>query len=222
MPIEMLIAWSDQVAGRAMALMLEREPGAMGIRCEVSELADAAVAAGALQPRVLLLEMKEPWKQTLKLLALISAASPMTRSLLAYDSCTREQMVEAIRHGACGCVLKNIAVPVLAKSVQTLYEGGTWYGREALLEALQAQLCATVALPEPVIEDGRLTRREEEILRLIGQGLTNKEIGRLLDISDQTVKTHLHRVYAKLHQSGRYKAFLAQPIGRQTPGLGPA
>ena len=48
------------------------------------------------------------------------------------------------------------------------------------------------------------------MLDLIGSGLSNKEIARQLDISDKTVKTHLHRVYVKLNQSGRYKALLAQ------------
>ena len=66
-------------------------------------------------------------------------------------------------------------------------------------------------------KDSKLTRREDEILRLIGTGLTNKEIGRRLKISDNTVKTHLHRVYTKLNQSGRFKAFLAQPKGKTPP-----
>lgn len=48
----------------------------------------------------------------------------------------------------------------------------------------------------------------------IGLGLSNKEIGRRLEISDQTVKMHLHRVYATLHRSGRFKASLAQPHER--------
>ena len=73
---------------------------------------------------------------------------------------------------------------------------------------LQAQKCT---------EARSLTHREEEILQLIGHGLSNKEIGRRLEISDQTVKTHLHRVYSKLHKSGRYKAYLAQPHSPPQP-----
>jgi DNA-binding NarL/FixJ family response regulator len=88
-----------------------------------------------------------------------------------------------------------------------VFAGSTWFGRTALLQALRSQIGADAPA---VAEGSKLTQREEEILRLIGQGLSNKEIGRRLDISNQTVKTHLHRVYAKLHQSGRYKAFLAQ------------
>jgi DNA-binding NarL/FixJ family response regulator len=78
--------------------------------------------------------------------------------------------------------------------------------------------CMQALLVESVRQDARrsagehkLTQREEEILRLIGTGLTNKEIARRLAISDKTVKTHLHHVYVKLHRSGRYKAFLSRP-----------
>jgi DNA-binding NarL/FixJ family response regulator len=64
----------------------------------------------------------------------------------------------------------------------------------------------------PPADEVRLTEREQEIFDLIARGLTNKEIARELDISDQTVKTHLHRAYVKLQQSGRYKALLSQPL----------
>lgn len=73
------------------------------------------------------------------------------------------------------------------------------------------------AITESVRQDAhrsaehKLTQREEEVLRLIGTGLTNKEMARRLAISDKTVKTHLHHIYVKLHRSGRYKAFLSQP-----------
>jgi DNA-binding NarL/FixJ family response regulator len=218
MQIEVLMAWADVEAGAALARLLERE-AASRIVCELTNLSHAACAAAAKKPQVLLVEA-EPWQQTMGLLAQLAEANVQTRSLLAYDSCTHEQLVQAIRLGASGCVMKTVGPTLMAKAVRTLSEGGTWFCRGALLHALKAQTPA----PAPgtaAAEEGKLTRREEEILGLIGQGLTNKEIGRRLDISDQTVKTHLHRVYAKLNRSGRYKAFLAQPA-RNISGLGAA
>jgi DNA-binding NarL/FixJ family response regulator len=127
--------------------------------------------------------------------------------LLLYSACTRDDVIEAIRIGAMGCVARSADPSLVAKAVRTVFTGATWFGRTALLQALRSQ----IGMDAPAAPDaGKLTQREEEILRLIGQGLSNKEIGRRLQISDHTVKTHLHRVYAKLHQSGRYKAFLAQ------------
>jgi DNA-binding NarL/FixJ family response regulator len=93
--------------------------------------------------------------------------------------------------------------------VRSVHEGDTWFGRSALLQALRSLIGPTPALR--AIEEGRLTHREEEIFNLVGRALTNKEIARQLEISDHTVKTHLHRIYVKLRQSGRYKALLLQP-----------
>jgi LuxR family maltose regulon positive regulatory protein len=63
-------------------------------------------------------------------------------------------------------------------------------------------------------DDSQLTEREREILELTGKGLSNKEIARHLNISHNTVKTHLHRVYVKVEKSGRIKAFHAHQENR--------
>ncbi|GAB2602080.1 response regulator transcription factor [Ramlibacter solisilvae] len=216
MQIELLFAGADAGVRAAAVNMLACEGDEL--RIKVVDFEEAASAAASQQPDVLLLERCE-WTQTLALLTQIGIASPRTRSLLLCDGCASERLIDALRHHSWGCVIKPVEPQTLAKAVRTVHQGGTWYGRGVLLQALQAQLGLIGA--SGAAEEGKLTRREEEILRLIGQGMTNKEIGRVLDISDQTVKTHLHRVYAKLHQSGRYKAFLAKPGSRQAH-LGPA
>lgn len=164
----------------------------------------ACAVAQAMRPEVALLDLDAG----LRLLPALAQASPGTRALLLYAVCTRTDVIEAIRLGAYGCVARSTDPWFIAKAVRTVAAGATWFGRTALLQALRSQI--GVDAPGAAPEAGKLTQREEEILRLIGQGLSNKEIGRRLEISDHTVKTHLHRVYAKLNQSGRYKAFLAQ------------
>ena len=86
--------------------------------------------------------------------------------------------------------------------------GEIWFGRGALLQAFKSLIRVSPATH--LIDNGTLTARQGQILHLVGAGLSNKEVARRLMISDQTVKTHLHRIYRKLHQSGRYKAFLSQ------------
>src|SRR5262245_34555702 len=129
MQIQMLIAWVDRAAGAAIAGVLERDDDEFRIACALTQPLHAAAAAAAQRPHVLLLEIEDRWEQALRLLTQLGGASPETRSLLAYEACTHEQLVEAIRLGACGCVLKTIAPTILAKAVRTLYQGGTWYGR---------------------------------------------------------------------------------------------
>lgn len=104
---------------------------------------------------------------------------------------------------------RRAASGAVVKAVRAVHAGDTWFGRPALFHALRGLLGAACAARIPP-DEGRLTSREEEILHLIARGLSNKEIARELDISGHTVKTHLHHIYDKLHQSGRYKAVLSQ------------
>lgn len=186
---------------RAMHPHARREPGIVSRAVAIEY---ACVVAAAMKPDVVLLEQDTG----ARLLPALAQASPGARVLLLYAACTQADVVEAIRFGAAGCVARATDPRLLAKAVRAVFAGASWFGRTALLQALRTQIGVDAAPPPDAT---RLTHREEEILRLIGQGLSNKEIGRRLDISDHTVKTHLHRVYSKLHQSGRYKAFLAQP-----------
>jgi len=218
MQINLLIACADESAGAATATSMEQESEGIHISCAVTCPAQAAAVSATQHPDVLLLDFETP-QRTMQILAQVSTACPATRPLLLCGGCSQGQMVEFIRHGNQGCVPRGSSAALISKAVRAVHQGDTWYGRRALLEALRLQV-ETLETP-PDSKDSKLTRREDEILRLIGTGLTNKEIGRHLKISDNTVKTHLHRVYTKLNQSGRFKAFLAQPNGFQSSRPGP-
>jgi DNA-binding NarL/FixJ family response regulator len=162
------------------------------------------------QPHVLLLEHSrgEDARQMLRPLLQLS---PATRILLLCETCTTDLMLAFIKLGACGCLLTSDEPSMLVKAVRSVYAGDTWFGRSTLLTALRSLIGTAPAVRKTHVEDGQLTPREEQIFHLVGRGLTNKEVARELSISDHTVKTHLHRIYVKLHQSGRYKAVLSQP-----------
>lgn len=208
MPIEVLLASANARHVEQVAETLANAGGHPQLDLTVSNPLLLGRVVAVRNPDVLLAAGDPTQGDTLELLNRMAHES-RTRPLVLYEACTNNQVIEWVRHGAVGCLAYSAIPMLLAKAVRTVYLGGTWYGRSALLEALRSSVGAAVT-PLPA-EDARLTHRESEILHLAGQGLSNKEIGRRLEISDQTVKTHLHRVYAKLHQSGRYKAFLAQP-----------
>lgn len=208
MTIKLLIGCIDESLGHSMRKGLEQDVSA-GIACEIADLEHVLATAAAMQPDVLLLEKSRSGESTRQVVSRIRRVSPFARTLMLYEVYTHDLIIESIRQGASGCLLKSSDPSLCAKAVCAVHRGETWYGRMALLEALQSQICAS---PSKIrIDESKLTRREEEILRLIGSGLSNKEIGRQLEISDKTVKTHLHRIYVKLNQSGRYKAYLSKP-----------
>jgi DNA-binding NarL/FixJ family response regulator len=211
MAIKLLIACGNSHIAHALRNGLEQEDPT-GIASELADLDHALEIAPGLQPDVLLLEKSPNADRTYQLLSLIGRVSRFSRTLILCDACSDDLIIESIQQGASGCVLKSSPPSLLAKAIHAVFSGEAWYGRVALLQALQSQVCRSTM--DNGVEEHRLTPREEEILHLIGCGMSNKEIGRQLEISDKTVKTHLHRVYVKLNRSGRFKAFLAQPEGR--------
>jgi len=219
MQIMLLIGCVDEALGQSLVQKLAGETGTpevgVPIASQAIALANVVASAAAIRPDILLLEDDGGVRGALRHLHDIRIVSPGTRSLLLYEFSTLDLTIEAIKHGASGCLNKSSEPSLYAKAIRAVHAGDTWFGRLALLQALQSKLRVPSA-PERLMDEGMLTPREEEILHLIGSGLTNKEIGRRLDISDKTVKTHLHRIYVKLNRSGRYKAYLSQPDSRST------
>ena len=116
----------------------------------------------------------------------------------AYD--TDERVVGAIRAGAKGYLLKGAPVEEIAEAVRAVYAGGA-----ALAPRVAAKLVAAVSAPGGVAgaHGARLTVREREVLRLVAQGLANKQIAQALSIAERTVKFHLSGLFRKLDVDNR-------------------
>lgn len=206
--ISVLVVSQDKTHAAALAHALGNDQSGHGLECESSACADTAEHAARLHPKVVLFQPQH-MTTDFGVLAKLVRAAPGVRVLLRLQASGPEAVLLAVHWGACGYISPQADMVLVARAVRRVSEGETWFGRSDLLEALRLRGKAPAAIKVlPATET--LTAREEEVLELIGAGLSNKEIGRHLKISDNTVKTHLHRVYVKLNQSGRYKALLAQ------------
>jgi DNA-binding NarL/FixJ family response regulator len=185
-----------------------------GVVCTVDVVFDQASTS---RPDVVLLEHRS--RQALgALVGSMVRTMPETRVLLFGEGRSRDLVIETLQSCACGCLFKSSPAAVFAEAVRTVHRGVPWFSREVLQDALGAQAGGTA--PAATTKENKLTQREREIMLLIRAGMSNKEIARRLEISDHTVKTHLHHVYVKLHRSGRYKALLAQPaLGIDAPAF---
>jgi DNA-binding NarL/FixJ family response regulator len=208
MQTKLLIACEDESRGLCLSERIARET-APGIATFATDLQKFQAEVASLRPDVLLIEFSSRQDQSHHALLPLLRRDPAPKVLFLCSSCTRESMLAFVRLGACGCVLDTDHPTVVAKAARSVHEGDTWFGRSSLFMALRA-LVGTAPHMEQRLDAGRLTVREQEIFELAGRGMTNKEIARQLDISDHTVKTHLHRVYVKLQQSGRFKALLSR------------
>ncbi len=228
MDIAVLIGFNDPARGCEICRVLEsiaRSESFVCASCEVERLMETA---SQLRPDVVIAEIHDG-ATVERILRQLRRVSPGTRVLLAAETATHDLVMGAIRGGAAGILQGTPDADDVAQALAAVSTDGAWYDHELLYQTLHQCLAtpeaaakaatqaaqATQPAHQPTLSSSGdmplLTKREEEILTLIGDGLSNKEIGRRLEISDTTVKTHLHKIYTKLNQSGRYKAFRAQP-----------
>jgi DNA-binding NarL/FixJ family response regulator len=121
--------------------------------------------------------------------------------VIALTSVLEDQsVVGAIRAGAIGYLLKDTDGPELIRAIRAASEG-----QVQLSPAAAARLMREVRAPE---SPEKLTERETDVLRLLAQGLANKEIARLLEIGEKTVKTHISNIFGKLGVVSRTQAAL--------------
>ena len=114
-------------------------------------------------------------------------------------------MLACARSGVAGIVLRNGTLPDLRATVAGVMRGETRWP-SSVVGALVRHICDRADDGRDSVEDGHLTSREREVLVLIEQGLTNKEIARRLGIEERTVKNHVHRVLEKLRVRHRGEA----------------
>lgn len=156
------------------------------------------------RPDLLLLDVKMPGTDGLGVLRAIREEKLAVRVVLLTAALDDEQLVEAVRLGVRGIVLKESAPRLLIKALHEVRTGGQWFEPAAVSRALQA-------LGEREQGGGReksLTPRELEIVRMVASGLRNREIAGRLAITEGTVKIHLNNIYQKLDINGRLELAL--------------
>ena len=171
-----------------------------------STTAEAAVkAVQEHRPDVLVLDLVMPGHDGMWVLRELSELNLPTRTVLLTAHVEENRLVEAIRLGVWGIVLKEMAPRMLMECVRKVHAGEKWLEQQSVTRAIER-------MQKRESEIDRLTRlltpRELEIVRLASEGLRNKEIGERLSITEGTVKIHLHNIYEKLGVTGRPQLIL--------------
>lgn len=159
-----------------------------------------------LRPDVVLLDIDLPGIGGLELLREMSPRLPETKFVMLTVSTSRRDVVEAIRDGACGYLTKDLSPAALKRAVHGVARGEMPMSRRQMAQ-LVGDLVANGRRPRTGDEELMgLSGREEEILRLMAEGLTDREIGAALTISPRTVETHVSNVLHKLGVRNRAAA----------------
>jgi NarL family two-component system response regulator LiaR len=174
---------------------------------EASNGVEAVDLARRLQPDVVLLDLVMPGMDGIEATPRIVEESPGSRVLILTSFGDEDKVFPAIRAGAQGYLLKDIAPNDLVQAVRAVYLDQVQLHPEVartLMSAVAAKE-EPAAVPRAALPDD-LTERELEVLRLIASGLNNREIAGTLVISDKTVKSHVSSILGKLHLEDRTQA----------------
>ena len=167
--------------------------------------AEALAAARTLAADVLVLDLRMPDLTGVGVLRELSRAGVQCRSVLLTAAISDDEVIEAVRFGAQGIVLKESDPETLLECVRKVHLGQQWIDRETMSRAFGR----AVQRESAAREAGRiLTPRESEIVQMVAQGLRNRAIGERLSISEGTVKIHLHNIYEKVKVNGRLELVL--------------
>jgi len=210
-PIAIAIADDHPVFRDGLAEVLQMEDGfrVVGKACNGSE---ALELVEKHQPQILLLDLFMPGMDGLATLRALRERHSATRIIVLTASEDRAHLVEAMQVGASGIVLKQDTTSVLIKSIRRVHAGEIWLHLSTTQAVMEGVGPAPVAVPPPAWprdeQPASLTRKEMEVVRLVAQGLRNREIAARMFISEQTVKNHLRAIFEKLHVGDRLELAL--------------
>jgi DNA-binding NarL/FixJ family response regulator len=162
------------------------------------EQAFAALDADPL-PDVILLDVQLPGMDGITALPTFRERAPAARAVILTVFDDADKIFRAVCAGASGYILKSSGIDQIGEAIHQVMEGGAPVTPEVARKVLDAFTRIGLPPADGSAEDYQLTPRERDILRLLADGLTKKEIATTLKISVNTVSTHLQRVYEKLH-----------------------
>jgi DNA-binding NarL/FixJ family response regulator len=132
-----------------------------------------------------------------------------TRTLVALEAPEPDLVIEAFRFGADGVFCRNSPFDLLCKSVEAVSQGQIWASNDELRYVLNAFAKSSKQRKMDSNVESRMTKREAEVVRLAVEGLSNREIGQQLGLTEHTVKNYLFRVFDKLGVSNRVELVLS-------------
>jgi NarL family two-component system response regulator LiaR len=202
-PIRVLIADDHAIVRKGLCALLATEPG-IEVVAEAEDGSQAVALVARTQPDVILMDLVMPGTDGLEATRNILAAQPQTRILVLTSFDGDDKVFPAIKAGALGYLLKDSGPEELIQAIQQVHDG-----ESSIHPSVARKLLRQLARPdEPASGIESLTEREVEVLRLVAQGQSNREIAEELTISEATVRTHVSNILGKLELCSRTQAAL--------------
>ncbi|MFZ2486503.1 MAG: response regulator transcription factor [Anaerolineae bacterium] len=206
--IRLLLVDDQRLMRDGLRTLLDLEPD-LQVAGEASNGQEALDAYAALRPDVVLMDVRMPVLDGVEATRRLRSQWPGARVIILTTFDDDEYVFEGLRAGALGYLLKDVSVEELAGSIRTVMAGGVLIepsvARKVVAEF--ARLTAMPPHPAPALEEP-LSERELEILRLLAQGMTNREIAQQLFLAEGTVKNYVTNILGKIGARDRTQAAL--------------
>jgi DNA-binding NarL/FixJ family response regulator len=205
-PIHVKIVHQNRVFRECLAAVLSENDSVVLGQIDCAD-PDIVASVSSEHPQVVLIDRNLPDQFALELTRQIHDLPSGPGVILLTHASTHEDLVECFTAGAHGCVEEDASLQDLRDAIEKVAAGGI-YCSHGLVHTMfhRATQQARQVSRRPDHGDASLTPRELEIVRLIGDHLSNKQIAKRLSVSLYTVKNHVHNVVEKLRVSGRYEA----------------
>jgi DNA-binding NarL/FixJ family response regulator len=218
MAIRVLLADDQAMVRAGFAMILDAQPD-IQIVGEAEDGEHAVAEADRLAPDVIVMDIQMPRLDGVSATRAIARRTDTARVLMVTTFDIDDYVFQALRAGASGFLLKNAPPEELVRAVRVVAAGDSLLAPRVTTRLIEAFCKQPAQPPAPPPELEQLTTREREVLTLVAQGLSNREIAERLIVSHGTVRTHVARILMKLDLRDRVQAVvLAYETGIITPG----
>ena len=204
--IRVMICDDHALFRRGLIMVLESEEG-MDVVGEAEDGEEAIRKVEELAPDVVLMDVRMPRVSGIEATRAIAEVNPTAKILMLTVSDEEDDLYDAIKAGATGYLLKEISIEEVANAIRAVVSGQSLISPSMASKLLtEFTALAKKADEKQAVPTPRLTERELEVLKLVAQGMSNREIASELYISENTVKNHVRNILEKLHLHSRMEA----------------
>ena len=202
-PIRVFLMDDHEIVRQGIAALLETQPDIQVVG-EAGTAAEALVRVPPLRPDVAVLDVRLPDGDGVSVCRELREQLPDMACLMLTSYADDEALFQSVMAGAAGYVIKEVRGGDLVRAIRTVAAGGSLLDATATSQLMsRLRNASTEAAPDPLRE---LTDQERRVLELIGQGMTNREIGNELFLAEKTVKNYVSSLLAKLGMQRRTQA----------------
>ena len=202
----MLVVDDQQLFRRGLTMLLAVEPG-LEVVGEAGDGVEGTALAETAAPDVVLLDVRMPKQTGIEACLAIKQSVPSAKIIMLTVSDEEADLYEAVKSGASGYLLKDSSIEEVAQAIRVVADGQSLISPSMAIKLIDE----FKQMSRPERETGpalRLTERELDVLRLVAQGHSNKEIASRLFISENTVKNHVRNMLEKLQLHSRMEAVM--------------